>query len=73
MADKTTNNAVKKVTDTITKDLPNLVKENKGAAIGAVIGYLFSDAINEKENVVTALIGGLVGNAVDNKKKEQKF
>lgn len=27
---KTTDNAVKKVTDTITKDLPNLVKENKG-------------------------------------------
>lgn len=68
-ADKT----VKQVMDSVTKDLPKLVSENKGAAIGAVLGYLFQDALAEKEGLVTALLGGLVGKAVDDHKKEVKF
>lgn len=70
---KTEDNVVKKVTDSLTKDLPKLVKENKGAAIGAVVGYLLADKLTENEGVITAVLGGLVGKAVDDKQKESKF
>lgn len=70
---KAEENAIKKVTDSLTKDLPNLVKENKGAAIGAVVGYLLSDKLKENDGIVTVLLGGLVGKAVDDKQKESKF
>lgn len=73
MSDKTTDNAVKKVVDSVTKDLPNLVKENKGAAIGAVVGYLLADKLQENEGLITAVLGGLVGKAVDDNKKEKEF
>lgn len=62
---KTEDNAVKKITDSLTKDLPKLVKENKGAAIGAVVGYLLADKLTENEGIITAVLGGLVGKAVD--------
>lgn len=65
MADK---NAVNKVVDGFTKDLPKLVKENKGAAAGAVIGYLLSDKLKENEGLITAVLGGLLGHVVDEKK-----
>lgn len=65
---KPEDNAVKKVTDSLTKDLPKLVKENKGAAIGAVVGYLLADKLNENEGLITAVLGGLVGKAVDDSK-----
>lgn len=64
---------MKKVTDSVTKDLPSLVSENKGAAIGAVIGFLLSDKLQEHEGLVSALLGGLVGKAVDDHKKEKEF
>jgi uncharacterized protein YcfJ len=70
---KTEDNVVKKVTDSVTKDLPKLVKENKGAAIGAVVGYLLADKLQENEGLITAVLGGLVGKAVDDKKKEKEF
>jgi uncharacterized protein YcfJ len=69
----TEKSAVKKVTDAVTKDLPKLVTENKGAAVGALIGYFFADALKDKEGVVTAVLGGLVGHAVDNNKKKDLF
>lgn len=64
---------VSKVMNGLTKDLPNAVKENKGAAIGAVIGYLLADKVEENKGIITAVLGGLVGHAVDEKKKEEKF
>lgn len=67
---KTEDSVVKRVTDSVTKDLPKLVKENRGAAVGAVIGYLLSDKLKENEGVVTALLGGLVGHAVDENKEK---
>lgn len=74
MADKVADNVVKKVTDSVTKDLPKLVKENKGAAIGAVVGYLLADKLQENEGLITAVLGGLVGkNFVDDKKDEKEF
>lgn len=60
--------AVNKVVDSVTKDLPKLVKDNKGAAIGAIVGYLLADKLTENEGLVTAILGGLVGHAVDEKK-----
>lgn len=73
MDESTKKAAVKKVTDAVTQDLPKLVKENKGAAVGAVIGYFLADALKEKEGVVTALLGGLVGHVVDEKSKNKPF
>lgn len=67
------NDKAQKLVDSVTKDLPNLVKDNKGAAIGAVIGYLLADKLEENESIVTALLGGLVGKAVDDTKKEKGF
>jgi uncharacterized protein YcfJ len=74
MGQKTdTQKTVTKLVDSVTKDLPNLVKENKGAAIGAVVGYLLADKLQENEGLVTAILGGLVGKAVDDTKKEKDF
>lgn len=70
---KNEDNLVKKTLDGVTKDLPNLVKENKGAAIGAIVGYLLADKLAENEGVITAVLGGLVGKAVDDHKKEKSF
>ena len=69
----TENSVAKKTLDSVTKDLPNLVKENKGAAIGALIGYFLKDTLDQHEGVITAVLGGLVGKAVDDKKKEKVF
>lgn len=71
--DKNVDSVVKKTLDGVTKDLPKLVKENKGAAIGAVLGYFLADTLSEHEGLVTAVLGGLVGKAVDDKKKEKDF
>lgn len=71
--DKTADNAMKKVVDSVTKDLPSLVKTNKGAAIGAVVGYLLADKLAETEGLLPALVGGLIGHEVDEKKKEVDF
>ena len=70
---KAEDNVIKKTVDSITKDLPKLVKENKGAAIGAVVGYLLADKLSENEGLLTAVLGGLVGKAVDDNKKEKVF
>lgn len=71
--DKTTEKTVSKLVDSVTKDLPNLVKENKGAAIGAVVGYLLADKLSESEGLIPAILGGLLGKAVDDNKKEKAF
>jgi len=61
---------ISKVLDTVKKDLPKLVKENKGAAIGAVVGYLLADKLSEEKGITTAILGGLVGAFVDDKAKK---
>jgi len=73
MADKNVKETVNKVITGITKDLPEAVKENKGAAIGAVIGYFLADTVEKNKGVLTAVLGGLVGHAVDEKKKKDVF
>lgn len=73
MADKNVKETVNKVINGITKDLPEAVKENKGAAIGAIIGYFLADTVEKNKGVLTAVLGGLVGHAVDEKKKKDTF
>ncbi len=67
---------VKKVVDkaltTLTKELPETVKDNKGAAIGAVLGYFLADKVEENKGLLTGVLGGLVGHVVDEKVKEKK-
>jgi outer membrane lipoprotein SlyB len=69
MVEDDSKSKVTKLLDSVTKDLPALVKENKGAVVGAVVGYFLADALSKNEGVVTAVLGALVGNVVDNKKK----
>ena len=62
-------NDIKKSVNDISKKLPKLVKENKGAAIGAVVGYLLADKLSENEGFIPALLGGIIGHQVDEKNK----
>lgn len=70
MADKDIKKTINKVMDGVTKELPSAVKDNKGAAIGAVLGYLLADKVDENKGLLTAVIGGLVGHVVDEKKEK---
>jgi len=70
---KNVKQVIDKAINTLTKDVPEVVKENKGAAIGAVIGYFLADAVEKYPNVIPAVLGGLVGHAVDEKKKKDVF
>lgn len=71
--DKNVESMVKKSLDGLTKDLPELLKENKGAAIGGILGYFLADTLSQHEGVLTAVVGALVGKQVDDKNKESKF
>lgn len=46
-------------------EAPELVKTNKGALIGAVIGYLLSDNEKAKSAILGAIAGSLVGDKKD--------
>lgn len=72
MADTNIKETVTKAIDAVTKDLPEAVKENKGAVIGAAVGYFLGEKVEYTESLITAILGGLVGHAIDNKKKEKR-
>lgn len=72
-SEKALQKSVKKVADTLRNDVPEIVKNNKGAALGVVAGYFLGEFLKDKENVVTAVLGGLVGHVVDEKKKKDVF
>ena len=72
MAEKNIKETVSNAIEAVTKDLPEAVKENKGAVIGAAIGYFLAGTLNRHEGLITAVLGGLVGHAVDEKKKESE-
>lgn len=72
MAEKNIKETVNKAIDTVTKELPEAVKENKGAVIGAAIGYFLGDTLKKNEGLIAAVLGGLVGHAVDEKKKDKE-
>lgn len=68
------NEVANKITDNLPgvveqfKDkAPELVKSNKGALIGAVIGYL----LTENKEAQSALIGAIAGAVIIDNKKEK--
>lgn len=64
------NDSIKKAIDGMSKDLPRLVKENKGAAVGAVVGYLLADKLADNNEITSAILGGLVGAVIDERSQE---
>lgn len=50
---------------------PQLVKENKGAFLGAVAGYLLSEKLDESKQLQSTILGLVAGALFD--KKQDKF
>lgn len=73
MEQKDIKKTVSKAINAVTKDLPEAVKENKGAVVGAVVGYFLAETLSKNEGLITAVLGGLVGHAVDEKNKKDVF
>lgn len=61
------NEQVQKVIDNLKDKTPEMVKENKGALIGALVGFLLTDNKAAQSSILGALAGSLI---VD--KKEDK-
>lgn len=59
---------LQKFTEPLKEKLPEMVKDNQGAFVGAVIGYLLSDNEKAKSSIMGAIAGALV---LDKKKDEQ--
>ena len=61
-------NLIEKVQDGFEEKAPEIVKQNKGALLGALVGYFISD--NEKaKSVLLGLVAGAV--TLDKKKDEE--
>ena len=56
------------ITDAVKDKVPELIKDNKGALIGAIIGLFISDNEKAKSAVLTAIAGSVI---VDKKKEEE--
>lgn len=54
------------VLESLKEKAPELVKENKGALIGALLGYLFTDSKQAQSTIMGAVAGSLL---VDAKKE----
>lgn len=50
------------------KQAPELMKDNKGALLGAVIGYLLTDNEKAKSAILGAIAGSIIGD-----KNEKEF
>lgn len=59
------NQIAQKVVDNLSEKTPELVKKNKGALIGAVIGYLLTDNEKAKSALLGAVAGSLIGDKKD--------
>lgn len=57
-----------KTIENLKEQLPVLVKDNKGALVGAAIGYFFSD----DPKVQSALLGAIAGAIILDKKEEDE-
>jgi len=62
------NEKLKEVLDTVKDKAPELVKDNKGALIGAVIGLFLTD----NKQAQSGLIGAIAGSLLVDKKKDQE-
>lgn len=59
---------IERITDAVKEKVPEIIKENKGALIGAIIGLFISDNEKAKSAVLTAIAGSVI---VDKKKDEE--
>ena len=59
---------LQEITDNLSDKAPEIVKENKGALAGALIGYFLSD--NSKAQSV--LLGAIAGALLVDKKKDDE-
>ena len=57
-----------KIVEGVKEKAPEIIKENKGALIGAVIGYLLTD----NKQAQSAILGAIAGSVVVDKKAEDK-
>lgn len=62
------NDLVQRVQDGFEEKAPKIVKQNKGALLGALIGYFISD--NEKAKSV--ILGAIAGAVTVDKKKDEE-
>ena len=60
--------ALQKITDSLDEKTPQLVKDNKGAMIGALVGLFLTN--NEKAK--SALLGAVAGALLIDQKKEDE-
>lgn len=60
---------LQKVGDNLKENIPKVIKENKGALIGAVAGYFLTDNEQAKTMMLAAITGALI---VDNKAKKKE-
>lgn len=52
--------------------VPELVKDNKGALIGAVAGYLLSEHLEDNKKAQSTILGAVVGALFDNSNNDKK-
>jgi len=62
------NTQLQKVIDDFKEKAPEAVKENKGALLGALVGYLLTDSKQAQSTILGAVAGSLL---VDKKKDEE--
>ena len=62
-------NQLQKISDSLEEKAPQIVKDNKGALIGAVIGYFLSDNKKAQSVLLSAVAGAIL---VDGKKKSDE-
>lgn len=51
---------LQEITDNLQEKAPQIVKENKGALLGAVVGYFISDNEKAKSVLLAAVAGALL-------------
>ena len=61
-------NALEKITEGLEENTPQLVKDNKGAMLGALVGLLFTNSEKAKSALLGAVAGALL---VDQKKEDE--
>lgn len=62
---------LQEITDNLQDKAPEIVKQNKGALLGAVIGYFISDNEKAKSVLLTAVAGALLVDRKDQVKDEE--
>jgi hypothetical protein len=71
----TSNDKVKELLDKgkeLLQKVPEVAKENKATIALAVAGYFFGEKLQENQELSGALLGGLLGAAIDSKGKKKE-